>query len=221
MALTLIIANKAYSSWSMRPWLLMRHFDIGFDEIVIPIGLETSKAEMLRHAPTGKCPSLTDGDVGVWDSLAIIEYVAESYPDLPIWPRDRAARAMARSLAAEMHSGFVALRRNLPMNMNRAPSRCCLDAERQAAVDADVARIEAAWMEARRRFGAGGPFLFGAWSAADAMFAPVVNRFQVYDVPVGPETRAYMDAMTALPAWRDWQAEAAAEGWRLERIEAI
>jgi glutathione S-transferase len=221
MAPTLVIANKAYSSWSMRPWILMRHFDIGFDEIVIPIGLETSKTEMLRHAPTGKCPSLIDGDISVWDSLAIIEYIAECHPDLPIWPRYRAARAMARSLAAEMHAGFVALRRNLPMNMNRHPAKCRLDAERQAAVDADVARIEAAWSEARRRFGAGGPFLFGAWSAADAMFAPVVNRFHVYDLPVDPETRAYMDAMTALPAWRDWQAEADAEGWRLERIEAI
>jgi glutathione S-transferase len=221
MALTLVIANKTYSSWSMRPWLLMRHFDIGFDEIVIPMDLDTSKAEMLRHAPTGKCPSLTDGDVAVWDSLAIIEYVAECYPDLPIWPRDKAARAMARSLAAEMHAGFVALRRNLPMNMKRRPAKCLLDAERQVAVDADVARIEAAWAEARRRFGTGGPFLFGAWSAADAMFAPVVNRFQVYDLPVEPETRAYMDAMTALPAWQDWQAEAEAEGWRLERIEAI
>ena len=221
MALTLVIANKTYSSWSMRPWLLMRHFDIVFDEIVIPMDLDTSKAEMLRHAPTGKCPSLTDGDVAVWDSLAIIEYVAECYPDLPIWPRDKAARAMARSLAAEMHAGFVALRRNLPMNMKRRPAKCRLDAERQVAVDADVARIEGAWAEARRRFGTGGPFLFGAWSAADAMFAPVVNRFQVYDLPVEPETRAYMDAMTALPAWQDWQAEAEAEGWRLERIEAI
>src|ERR1700710_1205851 len=126
---TLVIANKAYSSWSMRPWLVMRHFDIAFDEVVIPMDLETSKAEMLRHAPTGKCPSLTDGDIVVWDSLAIIEYVAESHPDLLIWPRDKAARAMARSLAAEMHSGFMALRRNLPMNMKRSPAKLRSDAE--------------------------------------------------------------------------------------------
>ena len=157
----------------------------------------------------------------VWDSLAIIEYIAESYPELPVWPRDRAARAMARSLAAEMHSGFMALRRNMPMNMKRRPAKLRLDTAIQREVDADVARLETAWAEARRRFGAGGPFLFGAFSAADAMFAPVVNRLQVYDVSVGPETLAYMDAMTALAAWRDWQAEAEAEGWRLERIEAI
>jgi glutathione S-transferase len=221
MPLTLVIANKTYSSWSMRPWLLMRHFDIVFDEIVIPMDHETSKAEMMRHAPTGKCPSLTDGDVGVWDSLAIIEYVAETHPALPIWPRDTAARAMARSLAAEMHSGFLPLRRNLPMNMHRRPGRLSLDAETQTAVDGDVARIEQAWADARRRFGAGGPFLFGAFSAADAMFAPVVNRFAIYDIAVGPATRAYMEVMTGLQAWRDWQAEAEGEGWRLERIEAI
>ena len=221
MALTLAIANKVYSSWSMRPWLVMRHFEIVFDEVVIPMDLETSKAEMLRHAPTGKCPSLRDGDIVVWDSLAIIEYVAECHPELLIWPRDKTARALARSLAAEMHSGFMALRRNLPMNMRRAPAKLRFDAETQAAIEADVARIEAAWADARHRFGAGGPFLFGAFSAADAMFAPVVNRLQVYDVPVGGETRAYMDAVTALPAWRDWKAEADAEGWRLERIEAI
>ncbi|WP_158808389.1 glutathione S-transferase family protein [Beijerinckia sp. L45] len=218
---TLAIANKVYSSWSMRPWLLMRHFDIVFDEVVIPMDLDTSKAEMLRHAPTGKCPSLTDGDIVVWDSLAIIEYVAEVHPTLPIWPRDKAARAMARALAAEMHSGFMALRRSLPMNMKRSPATLRLDAEIQTAVDADVARIEAAWADARHRFGAGGPFLFGAFSAADAMFAPVVNRLQVYAVTVGPETSAYMAAVTSLQAWRDWQAEAEAEGWRLERIEAI
>lgn len=221
MALTLAIANKVYSSWSMRPWLVMRHFEIVFDEIVIPMDLEMSKAEMLRHAPTGKCPSLAEGEITVWDSLAIIEYIAESYPELPVWPRDRAARAMARSLAAEMHSGFMALRRNMPMNMKRRPTKLQFERETQAAVDADVARLESAWARARHRFGAGGPFLFGAFSAADAMFAPVVNRLQIYDVAVGRDTRVYMDAIMALPAWRDWEAEAAAEGWRLDRIEAI
>ncbi len=221
MALTLVIANKAYSSWSMRPWLLLRHFDLPFDEIVIPMDHPTTKADMLAHAPTGKCPSLSDGDVRVWDSLAIVEYVAETYPGLPIWPRDRAARAMARSLAAEMHSGFPALRGQMPMNLRRAPAPRILEPAVQAAVDADVARIEAAWRAARARFGAEGPFLFGAFSAADAMFAPVVSRLHAYAVPVAADTLAYMAAMTALPAWRDWQAEADAEGWRIARYESL
>ncbi len=220
MGLTLVIANKAYSSWSMRPWLLLRHFDIAFDEIVVPMDHETTRAEMLAHAPTGKCPSLRDGDVAVWDSLAIVEYVAERHPDLPIWPRDVAARATARSLSAEMHSGFAALRGALPMNFKRhPPRRRPLDAVTQAQVDADVARVEVAWRAAHERFGAGGPFLCGAFCALDAMFAPVVNRLQAYDVPVAADTAAYLAAMTALPAWRDWKAEAEAEGWVIARYE--
>lgn len=221
MAFTLVIANKAYSSWSMRPWLLLRHFDIPFDEVVIPMDHSTTRAEMLAHAPTGKCPSLSEGEVTVWDSLAIIEYVAEQCPDLPIWPRDRMARAVARSLAAEMHAGYPALRRHMPMNFRREPARRDLDAATQAEVDADVARVEDAWRAARLRFGEGGPFLFGGFSAADAMFAPVVNRLHVYDLAVALDTRAYMAAVAALPAWHDWQAEANAEGWRIERYEAL
>ncbi len=221
MALTLVIANKAYSSWSLRPWLLLRHFDLPFDEIVIPMGHPATKADMLAHAPTGKCPSLSDGDVRVWDSLAIIEYIAETYPGIAVWPRDRVARAAARSLAAEMHSGFTALRAQMPMNFRRAPQPRVLEPAVQAAVDADVARIEAAWREARTRFGADGPFLFGAFSAADAMFAPVVNRLHAYAVPVAATTGTYMAAMAALPAWRDWQAEADAEGWRIDRYETL
>jgi glutathione S-transferase len=219
--LSLVIANKVYSSWSMRPWLVLRHFDIPFDEVVIPMDQPTSKADMLSHAPTGKCPSLHDGDIAVWDSLAIIEYLAERYPDRAIWPRDPAARAVARSLSAEMHSGFLPLRRNLPMNMRRRPAKLSLPAEAQAGVDADVARIEAGWADARRRFGRDGSFLFGAFSAADAMFAPVVNRLAAYDAAVRTETRAYMEAIMALQAWRDWEAEAEAEGWHLPRIDDV
>ena len=218
---TLIIANKVYSSWSMRPWLLMRHFEIAFDEIVIPMDERTSKQAMLAHAPTGKCPSLRDGDIAVWDSLAIVEYLAERYPDRPIWPADPAARAVARSLSAEMHAGFMALRRNLPMNMRREPARRSLDSATQADLEAEITRIEAAWTDARACFGDGGSFLFGAFSAADAMFAPVVDRFRAYDVSVGVETSRYMAAMMALPAWADWRAEALAEGWRLDRIDSI
>ena len=221
MTPTLVVANKAYSSWSMRPWLLMRAFDIPFDEIVVPLDEPGTPDLIATYSPAGKVPVLVDGPIAIWDSLAIIERLAERYPHLPIWPRDDAARALARSLAAEMHSGFMPLRRHLPMNMRRAPKAPDLDAEASRDVSANVARIEAAWADARARFGAGGPFLFGTFSAADAMFAPVVNRFHVYAVKVGTETAAYMAAMMALPAWRDWQAEADAEGWHLPRIDTV
>ena len=216
----LVIANKTYSSWSMRPWLLMRHFEIRFDELVVPLDEPGTPAAIARYNPAGKVPVLVDDGVVVWDSLAIVEHLAESHPHLPIWPRDRAARALARSLSAEMHSGFAPLRRSLPMNFARAPKPATLDAEASAAVVANVARIEAAWSDARKRFGEGGPFLFGAFCAADAMFAPVVNRFHSYGVPVNEATAAYMATIMGLPSWRDWEAAAGAEGWRLPRIDA-
>ena len=219
MSRRLIIANKVYSSWSMRPWLLMRAFAIAFDEIVIPLDGPASAAEILRHNPAGKVPVLEDGDLVIWDSLAIIEHLAETHPDLPLWPRDSAARALARSLSAELHWGFSAMRRALPMNMRRDGHRADLDAETRAAVARDRERIEAAWADARARFGAGGPFLFGGFCAADAMFAPVVNRFAAYGEPVTATSLAYMEAIAALPAWRDWQAGALAEGWTLPRID--
>ncbi len=156
----------------------MRHFGIAFDEIVIPMAQEDTRKEMLRYSPAGKCPALRDGEITVWDSLAIIEYIAESTPDKPLWPKPRAARAQARSLAAEMHSGFMGLRGLLPMNMRRAVKRHELTPE----ASADVARIEAAFKQARDAFGQAGSFLFGDFSGADAMFAPVVNRLHVYDV---------------------------------------
>ena len=217
MALTLVLANKAYSSWSMRPWMLLKHFDIPFDEIVIPMNQPETHAEMLKHAPSGKCPSLHDGTISVWDSLAIIEYLAETYPTFPIWPRGTEARAYARSLSAEMHSGFIALRRECPMNIRR-PRRAIKVSE---DVRADVVRIDEAFADARTRFGAAGAFLFGDFSAADAMFAPVVNRFDTYDLPVSDTTRAYMAAMKALPAWQQWERDAFAEPWRIEHYEAI
>jgi glutathione S-transferase len=212
---TLVIANKTYSSWSFRPWILMRHFGIEFDEVVIPMAQENTRAEMLRSSPAGKCPSLHDGKIVVWDSLAIIEYVAELHPNMPIWPRPRAARAQARSLAAEMHSGFMGLRGLLPMNMRRKVKQRELTPE----ASADVARLEQAFGQGRREFGQAGAFLFGDFSAADAMFAPVVNRLDVYKVAVTPGTRAYMDAMMALPAWQDWSTQAHAETWIIEKYE--
>jgi glutathione S-transferase len=217
MSLTLILANKAYSSWSFRVFILMRHFDIPFSEIVIPLSQEMTRTEILRYAPSGKCPALRDGDLIVWDSLAIIEYLVERFPDLPIWPREIKARATARALAAEMHSGFLALRANLPMNMRRSVKRREIPPE----AGADITRIEAAWADAKQRFRGRGGFLFGDFCAADAMFAPVVNRLHVYDVDVSAATRAYMESVMALPAYRDWQKGAEAESWRIAKYEDL
>jgi glutathione S-transferase len=215
--LKLILANKAYSSWSLRPWILLAQLKIPFEEVVIPMNQPETRANMLKYAPTGKCPSLQDGKIAVWESLATIEYIAEAYPEKPVWPRGKAARAHARSLASEMHAGFTALRQACPTNFRRPVRAIPLHDE----VKADVARIEAAWAQARATFGRGGPFLFGRFSAADAMFAPVVNRFHVYDVPVSSPTRDYMETIMALPVWKAWVADAHAEPWRIEHYEAI
>jgi glutathione S-transferase len=215
--LKLILANKAYSSWSLRPWILLAQLKIPFEEVVIPMDQPETRASMLKHAPTGKCPSLYDGKIVIWESLAIIEYVAEAYPGKTVWPKGKAARAHARSLANEMHASFAALRQACPTNFRRPVGAINLNDE----VRADVARIEAAWEHARATFGREGPFLFGRFSAADAMFAPVVNRFHVYDVPVSKPTRAYMETIMALPVWKAWIADAHAEPWRIERYDAI
>lgn len=209
----LVIANKCYSSWSLRPWLLMRHFGIAFEEVQVPFGPTFDdpawKAQIARYTPAGKVPALVDGDITVWESLAIIDYLSDTHPELPIWPRERAARAMARAMAAEMHAGFAALRGACPMNLGKKfPAR-----DYGPAVARDVVRIAVAWREARERFGAGGPFLFGAFSAADAMYAPVVTRLETYSFPVDASTRAYMDAILDLPAFRAWRKEALAEPW--------
>jgi len=217
MTLRLAIVNKAYSSWSLRPWMLLTHFGVPFDETVIAMGRPETRSEILNFSPTGKCPALRDGDIHVFESLAIVEYIAESFPDLPIWPSDKRARALARSLASEMHGGFLALRNHCPTQFLRPVRKIALTPD----VESDVARIEAAWEDARSRFGAGGPFLFGAFSAADAMFAPVVNRFHTYDIAVRPGTRAYMDAIMALPAWKAWIAGAEGEPWRIESYDHV
>jgi len=214
MAPTLVIANKAYSSWSFRPWILMRQFGIAFAEIVVPLALETTRDEILRYSPSGKCPALIDGDLVIWDSLAIIEYLAETNPQLAIWPKDKAARAMARAISAEMHSGFMPLRAHLPMNMRRPVGERPLTPEAAES----VARIEEAWAIARKKFGKSG-FLFGEFSAADAMYAPVVSRFHTYAVPVSAESRAYMDKVMSLPAWAEWRKGAHAESWHIEKYE--
>ncbi len=217
MPLKLVVANKAYSSWSLRPWILLAHFKIPFEDVTIPLDQPDTRKRILVHSPNGKCPSLHDGPISVWESLAIVDYVAEKYPDKPIWPKPKAARALARSLSAEMHASFQALRNHCPTNFRRPVKKRELTSE----VEADVARIEAAWAGARKEFGKAGPFLFGRFSAADAMFAPVVNRFHVYDVPVKRATRGYMDAIMELPAWKAWINDAEAEPWRIEHYENI
>ena len=216
-ALTLVLGNKNYSSWSMRPWLALRAAGISFDELVIPLDRPETAEQIARYSPSGRVPALLDADLTVWDSLAIIEYAAERFPQARLWPAAREARAIARSASAEMHSGFQALRAHLPMNLKRKPAARALTPE----VERDVARIVAIWRDCRTQFGAGGPFLFGAFSAADAMFAPVVTRFDTYAVPVDGETRAYMDAILGHPAFQEWRRAALAEPWASEKYDAV
>jgi glutathione S-transferase len=215
MGLHLVIGNKNYSSWSMRPWIAMKIADIPFAETVIPIYYPDSKEKFLSHSPAGRVPILHDGEVRVWESLAILEYLAETFPAAQMWPADGGARAHARAIANEMHAGFVPLRRHLPMNMRRPVQKRHLTSDAAA----NVKRIDAMWSDCRLRFGAGGPFLFGAFSAADAMYAPVVSRLHTYAVDMSAVARAYMDAMMALPAWQEWTAAALAEDWVLAEDE--
>lgn len=217
MPLKLVIGNKAYSSWSLRPWILLAQMHIPFEEVQINIYEDKGKRAMRKHAPTGKVPVLYDGDIHVWESLAIMEYLHEKYPDKVIWPKNKAARAHARAIANEMHAGFQGLRQHCPTNFVREVRK----RELNEAAAKDVARLEAMWADARKRFGRGGPFLFGKFSAADAMFAPVVNRLHVYDVKVKTETRAYMEAIRSLPAWAAWHDDAAKEKYRNPTYDAI
>jgi len=216
MALKLVIGNKNYSSWSMRPWLALRANDIAFDEVFIPLYTgDADKRRILDFTPSGKVPALIDGDITIWDSLAIIEYVAERFPQSRIWPEDRARRAHARSISAEMHSGFAALRNECGMNLHRPVRAVALSADARA----DVARVEQIWIECRERYGKFGPFLFGAFGGADAMFAPVVHRFRSFAIEVAPEAQAYMDTMMALPAFQQWTSAALAETLIIDRFE--
>ena len=215
MTLHLIIGNKNYSSWSFRPWLAMKVADIAFEETVISLEAKDFKERALALSGTGKVPVLIDGDTRVWESLSILEYLAEKFPSAGLWPRDAKARAHARTISSEMHAGFVPLRAQLPMNTWRPVKHRGLD----AAASANVARIDAMWTDCRARFGGGGLFLFGAFGAADAMYAPVVWRFHTYAVEVGPAARAYMQAVMALPAWDEWRRAARQEPWVLPHDE--
>jgi glutathione S-transferase len=205
--LTLVIGNKNYSSWSMRPWVLMRQLGIAFREVKLRFHSEEWARDIGRWSPSGLVPVLWRGEQAVWDTLAIAETLAEWHPGEGVWPRDPAARAFARSMSAEMHSGFRELRTAMPMNIRASLPGKGLT----AGARADVARIEALWSEARRRFGAGGPFLCGAFCAVDAMFAPVVMRFATYGPPLSAESARYCEAVRGAPGVRAWIAEALEE----------
>ncbi|QFU16028.1 glutathione S-transferase family protein [Microvirga thermotolerans] len=211
---TLVIGNKLYSSWSMRPWLLMKQLGVAFDEVLVPLDLPDTRTRVLAYSPAGKVPVLVDGDVTVWETLAIMEYVGDAY-GAPVWPEDRKARAMARVVASEMHAGFQALRSACPMNLGKKYAT----RDRGEAVARDVARFSEIVRDARKRFGVGGPFLFGAFSAADAMYAPLATRLDTYSIPLDGTTQAYVDAILALPAFQEWRQAGLKEEWVVEADE--
>jgi glutathione S-transferase len=218
MTLKLVIGNKNYSSWSMRPWLALRANDIAFEEIFIPLYTgDVDKKQILSFSRAGKVPTLIDGDITVWDSLAIIEYLAEKFPDARLWAEDRVRRAHARAISAEMHSGFLPLRSECGMNLHRPIAAIALSADAKANIE----RIQEIWIDCRERYGQEGPFLFGAFGAADAMFAPVVHRFRTYAIEVAAPVAAYMEIMMALPAFAQWTREGLAETLVIDRFELV
>lgn len=205
--LKLVIANRNYSSWSLRPWLVLKVPGIPFTEQTILLDRPQTKDEIAKVSPSGWIPCLHVGDRRIWDSLAISEYLAETYPDKQLWPRDQWARAIARAVTAEMHSGFRSLPNGLRMNMtSRLPTP-----DLTGKLGQDVARLLQIWRDCRSEFGAEGPFLFGQFSIADAFFAPIVTRFETYQVPVGKAERTYMDTIMSLEAMQEWKAAAQVE----------
>jgi glutathione S-transferase len=203
----LLIGNKNYSSWSLRPWLLLRHAGIPFEEEKLSFNAPDFKERVLRVSAAGKLPALVDGEVVVWDSLAIAEYVAEKFPEKKLWPEDRGARARARSMCAEMHSGFAAMRDRMGMNCELVMTNVLFDVN----VRRDVDRIVTMWRECRERFAAEGPFLFGRFSIADAYFAPVTLRFVTYGTALPEVARQFVETITGLPAMQEWLTAARAE----------
>jgi glutathione S-transferase len=213
--LTLVIGNKNYSSWSLRPWLVLRHFNIPFEEVRIPLYRKDTADSLSRWSPTGLVPILKHGDLTIWDSLAICEYVQDLHPDMPMWPKEMGARAVARSVSAEMHSGFTALRHSMPMN-------CRLTFPGKGLNDdscADIQRITSIWRECRKKYGKGGAMLFGEFTIADAMYAPVAQRFRVYGVRLDETSDAYVSAIQSLSEMKEWIASAKDEVEVLEKFE--
>jgi glutathione S-transferase len=207
--LHLVIANKNYSSWSLRPWIAMTMAGLPFDESMILLDTPTMKKEIAEHSGAGRLPVLHHGKITIWETLAILEYLAETFPEKNLWPKSKTARAAARAISNEMHAGFTSLRNACPMNLRRPQKPVVLN----EATKADIARIEEIWRECRKTYGKGGKFLFGKFCNADAMFAPVVTRFETYAIPVAKDTRAYMDAVMATKAFQTWKAAALKETW--------
>ena len=203
----LIIGNKNYSSWSLRPWLLLRTFDVAFRELKLPLDTAEFEARIGDYSPSRRVPALHDGDVRLWDSLAIAEYVNERWLGGRGWPADLAVRAHARAISAEMHSGFTALRQEMPMNCRKRVTGRTFGAD----AENDIVRVQAIWRDARRRHAGPGKFLFGHFGVADAMYAPVVLRFVSYGVALAPDVQGYADAIVSMPAMQEWLADAVTE----------
>lgn len=208
--LTLYVGNKNYSSWSMRPWLALKHTGAPFDEVVIALDQRHTAAELAKVSPSGRVPVLVHGELKIWESLAICEYLAETFPKARLWPDEKKARAFARSVSNEMHAGFGAVRQALSMNIRKR-----IEKPRTPEVDKELGRICQLWRTCREQFGLGGPYLFGHFTIADCMYAPVVSRFRTYGVPTGALESAYRDAIEAHPAYREWVAAAEKELWEL------
>ena len=211
-SLQLVIGNRNYSSWSLRGWLAMRQTKLPFEEIFIPLNLPETKAQLEKHSPSQLVPVLKIDGAIVWDSLAIIETLNDLAPDAGLWPKDPLARAVARSVACEMHAGFFRLRRDMPMDLRaRYPGQ----RHTEGALK-DARRIQSLWADCRARYAEDGPFLFGQWTAADMMYAPVVGRFRTYDVPADAQTIDYMDAVWAQPDMAEWIALSGKEPYEIE-----
>jgi glutathione S-transferase len=210
--ITIIVANKNYSSWSLRGWLPLKQLGVAFDEVVIPLRQPDTRERILRYTPSAKLPTLLHKGATVWESLAICEFLAETYPEARLWPDDPAARAQARAISAEMHAGFQPLRANMPMDMRNSYPGKGMTPE----VAADIARIAGIWRGCRAAQGAGGPFLYGHFTIADAMFAPVASRFETYKVALDPMCAAYRDAILSLPAVVEWRRAGAVEPWVIQ-----
>ena len=209
---TLIIGNKNYSSWSLRGWLALKHTGVEFGEIVIPLRRPETPGLLREHSPSAKVPNLKSPDGDIWDSLAMCEYLAESFPAAGLWPAAKTTRAHARAVSAEMHSGFAALRSAMPMNMRDTLPM----PELKDDLAKDIARVETIWQDCRQRFGQDGPFLYGAFSIADCMFAPVASRFATYQTPVSQLSQAYIGSLHAWPDMIEWMAAAKDEPWVIE-----